>query len=223
LTGDRTVAVAAFVCALALLCGCAPWTVVPIQDSDSTGGSGQAHNSPSPAAYVDAIWDSKLLPALRSAATDARTLLDAIAASPDEAGRRFGRRESGGSWYFAVQGKGRVLAVDTSSRNGLLQLDIAPFDGRADVSLQIGPVLRGSALRDATGVVRFTDFANQLAFADVQNEINGRVLKTVLSSLDPRALVGRMVEFMGAFGLDGTGVPPIRGVAPVLLKVETQP
>lgn len=202
------------------LSACVPWTVRPIQDEDSAKTTDHPVTA---TAYADSIWESRLVSAILNSATDARTLLTALAASPEEAGRKYGHRESGGTWYFMVKGSGRVLSADTASRNGLLQVDIAPFDRKADVSIQIGPVLRGSALRDATGLIRFTDFANQLQFADVGNELNDRALKTVLNTLDVKALPGKMVEFAGAFALDGTGEPLIRGVVPVLLKDDGKP
>ena len=95
------------------------------------------------------------------------------------------------------------------------------YDGRADISIQIGPVLRGAALRDATGIVRFTDFVNQLQFADVGNELNGRVLKTVLAPLDATKLRGRVVAFAGALAApEGTAEPPLRELLPIRLTIE---
>jgi predicted lipoprotein len=119
-----------------------------------------------------------------------------------------------------VKGTGRVLSVDTRSRNGLLLVDVAPLDRRPDISIQIGPVLRGTSLRDATGIVHFTDFINQLQFADVANELNARVLRTVLAPLTPPALAGRTVAFAGTASMDDGGQPPIRDLVPIKLSVE---
>jgi predicted lipoprotein len=104
-------------------------------------------------------------------------------------------------------------------------VDVAPYDGRADISIQIGPVLRGTALRDATGIVRFTDFVNQLQFADVANELNSRVLKTVLAPLDATKLKGRVVAFAGALAApEGKAEPSLhealREFLPIRLTVE---
>lgn len=189
------------------LSACVPWTVRPIQDGDTSKGNSD----------VNSIWDSKLVPAILKSAPDARTLLDALAASPDAAAQKYGHREGSGEWYFTVKGTGRALKADTTSRNGLLLVDIAPFDGKADVSIQIGPVIRGSALRDATGIIRFNDFANQIAFADANNAINDRALKSI-AGIEPEKAAGHMVEFAGAFGSAGSGSPAIRGVIPVQLK-----
>lgn len=205
--------------ALALsLASCVPWTVRPI------GGEKEAVSGPavaSPVAYVDSIWSARLLPAVLNGAVDTRALLDALAASPGDAAQRYGHREANGPVYFLVKGRGTVTAVDTHSRIGLALIDVAPYDGRSDISIQIGPVLRGTALRDATGIVRFTDFVNQLQFADVGNELNGRVLKTVLAPLDFTKLKGRMVAFAGALAApEAKAEPPLRELVPVELTIE---
>lgn len=199
---------------------CVPWTVRPIGwEKDAASVSPIAEN---PAAYVNSIWASKLLPAVMSSAVDARVLLDALAASPTDARARHGRREPNGPTYFIVKGGGLVTAIDTRSRVGIALIDVAPFDKRPDLSIQIGPVLRGTSLRDATGIVRFNDFANQLQFADAGNELNDLVLKTVLAPLDREKLKGRKISFAGALAAQENSDPPLRELVPVTLTVEGQ-
>jgi predicted lipoprotein len=207
--------------ALGLTLGsCVPWTVRRIQEEDQ---GKEADQRPfDPAAYVDTIWSAKLVPEILNSAVDARILLQALADAPEEAGRKYGRREGGSAYHFAVKGAGRALSVETRSRNGLLYLDIPPYDGQPEVSLQIGPVVLGSSLRDATGIVRFTDFVNQLQFADIGNELNRRVQEIVLGSVDRGSLEGRLIAFTGTFSLEPAGRPPIRDVIPVRLVVETE-
>jgi len=178
------------------LAACVPWTVRPIQDDSAQSGTGAAARGP--AEYVDSIWSTKLVPAVLSSAQDARAVIDSAAASAGSTGQK----------YFTIKGSGRVVKVDTGSRNGLLLVDLAPFDGKADLSIQIGPVIRGSALRDATGLIRFNDFANQIAFADANNAVNDHVLKSVLAGLDTAGWKGHTVEFAGAFE-PGSGVIPV--------------
>jgi predicted lipoprotein len=214
----RTVAILALPLGLA---SCVPWTVRPIGAEKDAASSSTVTDTP--AAYVDSIWAGKLLPAMRRSAVDARVLLDALAASPSDAQARYGRREANGPWHFVVKGEGVVTAVDTRSRVGVALVDIAPFDKRPDLSIQIGPVLRGTSLRDATGIVRFTDFVNQLQFADAGNELNNRVLKTVLAPLDREKLKARKVYFTGAVSVQEKTDPPLRDLVPVTLAVEERP
>jgi len=94
---------------------CVPWTVRPIDaDKDSSTGAATVN----PAAYVDSIWTPKLVPAVLAAAVDARTLLDALSASPESARVRYGHQEPNGPVYFIVKGEGIVTSVDTRSRAG---------------------------------------------------------------------------------------------------------
>lgn len=196
---------------------CVPWTVRPI---DSNAGAAEAVAALNPTAYVNSLWSSKLLPALENSGVDARTFLDAYRKSPAEALSRYGRRDAEGPVYLAVKGEGRVIGIDTRSKVGLALVDVAPLDGKPDVTIQIGPVLRGTSLRDATGLVRFTDFVNQLQFADVANELNDRVLKTVLPPVSVSTLAGKSVSFAGTAGGDVNSTPPIRELMPVRLTAQ---
>ncbi len=182
-----------------LLAACTPWTVRPI----SKGGLDSGQNRPFDAGqYVDSIWDAKLLPAISGGAVDMTELL-----------RPAGRRAEA----VLVRGEGRVLRVDTSSRTGLLMIDVEPYDGRADAAVQIGPVIRGTTLRDALPFIQFSQFVNQLQFAQVGNALNGRVAAT-LGSFSIRDAEGSIVVFSGA------AAPPSDGglleIVPVTLAVK---
>jgi predicted lipoprotein len=191
-----------------------------VRPIDSGEGAPESLATLSPAAYVNSLWSSKLLPAIENSAVDARTFLDAYVKSPAEALARWGRHDANGPVYLAVKGEGRVISVDTRSKVGLAMVDVAPFDGKPDVTIQVGPVLRGTSLRDATGLVRFSDFVNQLQFADVGNELNERVLKTVLAPAPLATLAGKSISFAGTAGGEVNSTPPIRELAPVRLMVQ---
>jgi len=169
---------------------------------------------------VNSQWSSKLLPAVESSAVDARAFLDGYFKSPADALARWGRHEANGPVYLMVKGEGRVISIDTRSKAGLAMVDVPPFDGKPDVSIQIGPVLRGTSLRDATGLVRFSDFVNQLQFADVGNELNDRVLRTVLAPVPLTTLTGKTIAFAGTASGVVNEAPPIRELVPIRLLVQ---
>jgi predicted lipoprotein len=156
-----------------------------------------------PISYVESIWDSQLLPAVT------KNALDLASARSSQA--------AGEGPLFLVRGKGLVLQHDTRSRSGKLLIDVEPLDGEADFAVLVGPVILGTSLRDAVGFINFTDFANQLAFADVANELNRRVLETVVARVDLDALQGSPVTFQGACTFPSTGLPE---VTPVILEAE---
>lgn len=180
---------------------CKPWTVRPIEDRGQ--GATAAAGRMDAAAYVDSIWATRVLQEARTSAVDMRS-----AAAGTSTSR---------SAVF-VRGTGTVARVDVGSRVGLAFVDLAPGDGRPDVSIQIGPVLRGTTVRDALPFIQFGDFANQLAFADVANALNARVLSSVLGTVDAASLEGRHISFWGATRLDAASGERLPEVVPVILE-----
>jgi predicted lipoprotein len=94
----------------------------------------------------------------------------------------------------------KVTEIHNQSQAGTAIVEIPGLDEK--VALQIGPLVRGTALRDATGVVSFNQFCNQLNYADVSKEMNLRALKAAFANLDPASLAGKTVTFFGAFTFD---------------------
>jgi predicted lipoprotein len=164
---------------------CVPWTVRPIDDS------AQSADRPfDAAAYVGSIWQSKVLPAV-AAARDLATM--SPCANP-----------------CLVKGRGKVVRVDTASATGLATVNL---EGGGTAVLQIGPVIRGTAVRDALPFIQFSQFVNQLEFARVGNALNDRVARG-LSAIDASRLKGAGIEFSGA-AVWAPGQPP--EVVPVML------
>ena len=151
-----------------------------------------------------AIWKAgcrtvaTILPLLANA-PDANTVLDAIAKDPESAGKQFGHRAGDGQpWTYLIQGSGKVLSVDTASRHGLMTVDIGPPASPRQLVLQIGPVVFGTALRDALPVISFGDFVNQIEYAEVSRALNDRAVAMARAGADPASLAGKMILFAGA-------------------------
>ncbi|MFN8093876.1 MAG: DUF2291 family protein [Vicinamibacteria bacterium] len=160
-------------------------------------------------AFVDAAWRPEVLRAI----DDAR---DADAVLRDAAGRAAGGTAPGPA---VVRGSGRVVSVDGRSRSGTAKVEL---DGptREVVVVQVGPVISGTAIRDALPALGFDRFVNQIEHADVGNEINARVEREVLASLDRAGLRGRRIRFAGMASFE-EGRPPL--ITPVRLEVEVRP
>lgn len=157
--------------------------------------------------YVDEIWTGKAMSLLRQKAVPAEQLLPAVSAGLDRAGAQFGRRVSEGSaWTFVVSGVGEVVSVDAGSRRGSADLVLSALVPARSVRLQVGPVVSGTAIRDALPFVAFNDFSDQLAFADVGRALTDRSLhdlKPALAALRP----GQRVRFLGVSNLRDPGEP----------------
>ncbi len=187
--------------------GCKPWTVRPIQNGSGGDSTSTVFDSK---AYVDGVWDAKVVAASDSAAEE----LAAAMARLTVAGA------SGARTSVLVKGRARVSEVDRRSRVGLAYLSLADGKDTPRVALQIGPVLRGTALRDALPFIRFSDFINQIDFAAVAGELNARVLHTVLGGTIADTVKDRTVSFTGAATVTGTGASRTVEIVPITLRIE---
>ena len=178
---------------------CKPWTVRPISESVQSQPRGLDAS-----AYVTSIWTARVLPYVREHAVDVASACQAA--------------ERPGPGQYLVKGDARVLRADTDARSGLLPIDVAPFDGRPDAAIQIGPVIRGTALRDSLPFIEFSQFLNQLEFARVSNELNARALQTA----PPASLAaGQTISFTGAMARPAPGQVP--EIVAIEFKVQRRP
>ena len=106
-----------------------------------------------------------------------------------------------------LRGPGRSSKCNTKSQAGTIILEIPGLEEK--IALQIGPVVRGTALRDATGAAPFDQFSNQLDYADVSKEMNSRAVKTAFAGIDPSSLSGKTITFFGAFTFDPRSKGPL--------------
>ena len=198
------------------LAGC---KVVSNDQRASTSSSSTAQAAFDVAAYVDGVWDKKLLPFFETKSGDAQKVIEAIKKDLDEAGKQYGNRSDaeGSPWSFAVRAKGKVVSVNTESRAGTLVVEIASGAAKQEVTLQIGPVVKGSAIRDSLPFFSFTDVTNQIEYAQVGRAFNERAMKSLADVLPKLTPAGASIEFFGAISM--TSVPETFVVTPVAIKV----
>lgn len=193
---------------LALLClsGC---KLVKTESAD------QASADPI-AELVAESFDAKLVPALTGKAVDFTTLHDALASGLDGAGSRFGLKVggAGGGWNFVVKGQAMVVAENRASKAAVAEIDM-DGDGKADATLQLGPVVKGTALRDATALFDFSTFRDQIEYARLGRALNDRAVSKLPSADVP--LKGKSIQFLGAVVIRSVSEKPL--ITPVSIEV----
>jgi predicted lipoprotein len=185
------------------------YTYVPAGQEKAAGAGGSAAFDAK--MYVKGIWASKVLPTVQKDAVPASELLPALEASQDAASKKYGNQAGTGSPYaFLVKGAGTVTAVDEEAPTHLVTVKFDGLSGKtANVQVVTGPVIAGTALRDAVKFITFGNFTNQLDYADAATELNNTVKAEVLSKVKAKDLVGKKVAFAGAFSLVAPGVVAI--------------
>lgn len=149
-----------------------PWVVAPLDGEGKPSLGPQRFDAE---AFAARVWDERLPSHIAAAVSLAQA----------------------SSAPAFLKGEGVVVSVDTSSRVGVAMVDIDPQDGEADVTLSLGPVVTGSALRDALGLA-FADFDTQVQYANVSANLNRRAIAASPLLAAPQALEGKRVSFVGA-------------------------
>ncbi|MFH5774230.1 DUF2291 family protein [Paracoccus sp. NGMCC 1.201697] len=177
-----------------------------------TAGSDEARM----AARAAELWNPKILPYIAEKATDIATLRAALKDGPDAAASYGFRPAAEGSpWNFIAKGEGKVVAEDRKSRAAKLELD-TNGDGAGDVTVQLGPVMKGTTLRDSLNFLVFTDYRDQIEFAKLARALNDHAHAAL--SLPEGDLTGRNVAFSGAFTIRTKGEAIL--LTPVTLEVK---
>lgn len=205
-----------------LLVGCRIEKIEPVAAASATPSPAGSFDNKGfdPNGQVAAMWTAKVLPAVRARAEDFIKLREQMRANLDEAGKAHGYRErgEGAPWSMTTWVRGKVVSVDTESSVGKVGIDV-DGDGKADVLVQIGPVLRGTSLRDSLSFVSFTQYTNQIEYAQLANAFNQRAFDTVLKSLPRDRLQGRNIKALGTFAANGDD-DELPQLTPVELQLE---
>jgi predicted lipoprotein len=201
------------VVAVALLAAIAA-TTTTVSASDPGAAAAAGGSTFDAVEYAQEHYESEVVPTITDNAVEITELLPQVIDDPDAAGEQYGHRAGVSSPYaYPVSGEGVAGKVDGT----LLPLTIDGLPDDVQVMLQIGPAINGTALRDATGLVDFNDFLNQIEYANAATELNNKVKSDVLADFDAAAAEGKTVRFVGAFAYGSN--PAVIQVTPVELEV----
>lgn len=161
---------------------------------------------------LDDTFDTELLPLVRENALPIGSFRTDLAKGVDLLGAEHGNRGAGAgaAWNFPVSGEGTVVEARLDTRARWVGLDTTG-DGETDTTLQLGPVIKGTAMRDVAPFFRFDDFRDQIEFAKLGRAINDRLSASI--AVPEGDLVGQKIRF--------TGVVPLRSAEEDLVVTPT--
>ena len=167
--------------------------------------AGEAGDDARIAALLDKTYEAELLPLIGKALAVA-DLRSALAGGLDTAGTAHGNKGSGegAAWNFAVKGEGKVVEANMTSRARKAMVDV-DGDGAADLTLQLGPVIKGTSLRDVAPFYKFGDFRDQIEFAKLARALNDRASGAL--QVPEGDLTGKTISFSGTVDLKAATDP----------------
>ena len=198
------IALAAFLLAAFFLWPYA-FTVVPIEQVEQQ----KISEAFDPVAYVDGVWDNKIIPTINEKAVNLADILTAM--HPDaqgmavkddliEVANEYGLITVGEAHVYLVKGEGTVLSVDTATSIGVMEIQPVGYDGPIKVNIYLGSRIPSdeTSVRDGVGFITFGDFKEQTEFGKVGSEINKRVIGQAYGTIDQDQIAGKTISFVGA-------------------------
>lgn len=102
-----------------------------------------------------------------------------------------------------VRISGIVGIVDDSKKTATMTV----ATGKEDVVLQIGPIIRGNAIRDAASFINFDDFKNQVQFARLSKALNKKAMTNF--ARPDSSWSGSTVDVLAAVTFKGASVSEV--------------
>ena len=172
-------------------------------------------------AYINDKWESIFVPEINERKQNLQAVLSASEQSWDQAGEEFGLKKGqiGAKYNFIVSDSGIIKEVNTESKVGYIVLEVDNLVSSYEIKLSIGPVLKGTAIRDSLESVNFNEFVNQMDYAKLASELNKYCNEKTIGTLDLTALTGKSVEFTGCFTQPENDSAEI-DIIPVFLEVK---
>ncbi len=150
--------------------------------------------STDPVSYAEKNYDSTIA-YIQDNAIDLTGLVTELRADEEGTSQARGARDGEAAYTFPV------TLTGTIEKGGFGQVNVVVdgMPGGVVVSVQTGPALTGTALRDVTGQTTFDMFENQIDYAQVGLSLNEPLKAGVLAENDLVSMVGRRVTVVGAF------------------------
>jgi predicted lipoprotein len=139
--------------------------------------------------------------AVSTEATDITVLAPLITSDAEAAGREYGTDIGSGKYAYAMAANGTVAEADES----FLILDVPDLPDEVTVRVALGSGISGSAIRDVTGEISFSDFPGQTEYQSVANAYEAIVARDVVADVDAASLVDQEITVVGVWA---TGGPP---------------
>ena len=138
----------------------------------------------------------KVQAVIEGRAVDAATLAAAIAKDQAAAETQYGVPSDAGA-EIAVKFTGKVGAGDS----GVYAVAVPGVPDSVQITVQTGPAITGTDLRDGTNRISFGQFSNQIDYQNAGSALNNDMKKQVLAKVDTANLTGKTISVVGVFQL----------------------
>ncbi len=153
-----------------------------------------------PNANVSEFWDTSFLPELKDKALDLSDLYNKANGDFKNVSD-LGLYTMGdkGELNFTIKDEATVIENLSDKKAGYLVLSVDDIPLDIVIELQVGPIFKGTAIRDNLECINFDDYVNQIEWGGVSHSLNEKVLETVINEDILNLNVGDTIDLYGCF------------------------
>lgn len=143
-------------------------------------------------AYADTLYHEGMLK--NDLSVEISSLLTAIKTDKEKAFDQYGNRLGiGSSAYFMVEARGTITDI-TADGIGLITEEV----GKISINTKY---IFGNALRDASGLVKLTDFKTNAEFNQLSEALNTLIRTKIIPPIKQKLKEGQTIQVIGAIRL----------------------
>jgi predicted lipoprotein len=168
-------------------------------------------------AEIESIWSTKVFPELLGKAVSLSDLYQDAKGDYANVSDR-GRYTMGdsGELNFTIKGTAVITEAQVDKKAGYVVLEVKGIPAEQQIRLQVGPLFKGTALRDNLTCISYDQYKNQVQWASISQALHNQVLAKVLKGIDFKTMIGKEIGFVGCMTITTDG---ILNITPVQLEV----
>ena len=169
-------------------------------------------------AEIEGIWSTKVIPELMGKAVSLSDLYRDANGDYGTVSNR-GRYTMGdsGELNFTVKGTAIIKEAQVDKKAGYIIVEVDGISSDQEFRFQVGPLFKGTAVRDNLTCISYDQFKNQVQWASISQALHNQILSKVLKGIDFTTLIGKRVRFVGCMTITSGG--PLN-ITPVKIEVE---
>jgi predicted lipoprotein len=159
--------------------------------------------------FADSLYFKGILPSKN--AIDLALLLNEIKTNPDSAFHKYGNRLGiGNSAYFMVKTEGQVVEIS----DGKIKL-LNKQNQKVSIETQF---IFGNAIRDASKLVKLTDFKTTDNFNTISEALNNLIREKIIPKISKNIKIGDEIMVTGALKISKKVNLPVE-ILPVIISI----
>lgn len=163
---------------------------------------------------VDELWEDKVIPELTEEAISLSQLLGEANGKLDSVSSKYAKGSEGK--VYVVKGTAKVVKQD-NSKQGTLTVTLDEYTGTEPIQIQVGPIYKGTAVRDSLSFISSQDVKNQVEWANLSKSLNDKLAEEVVEpATSTGSLEGKTIEFIGCLPIASSSIL----ITPVQLSIK---